>query len=103
MNSSLLSAAPWLHPYSALHNPLAALGPVVHRYVVIPSHMLRPLDAGKLKHPEDIVYPIRNITENYNKGTDRYNFVTKLENSSWNVLCVLLSEVANIGTGHILP
>ncbi len=27
----------------------------------------------------------------------------RTENSSWNVLCLLLSEVAYIGTGHYLP
>ena len=38
-----------------LHNLLAALGPVVHRDVVVLAHTLRLPDAGKWKHPEDIV------------------------------------------------
>ncbi len=46
---------------------------------------------------------IQKVTENYNKVTKLYNFVTELENSTRNVLCLLLSEVAYIGTGHILP
>ncbi len=57
---------------------------------MILAHKLRLQDAGELKHPEDIVYPIQKITKIYNKGTKLYNFVTKLENSSWNVLCLLL-------------
>jgi hypothetical protein len=47
-------------------------------------------------------YPIQKVTEIYNKVTELYNKVTKLENSSWNVLSLLRSEVAYIGTGHIL-
>jgi hypothetical protein len=48
-------------------------------------------------------YPIQKVTEIYKKVTETYNFVTELENSSWNILCLLRSEVAYIGTGHILP
>jgi hypothetical protein len=48
-------------------------------------------------------YPIQKVTEIYNKVTELYNKVTLLENSSWNVLSLLRSEVAYIGTGHILP
>jgi hypothetical protein len=50
-----------------------------------------------------ILYPIQKVTEIYKKVTEPYNFVTELENSSWNVLSLLRSEVAYIGTGHILP
>ncbi len=49
------------------------------------------------------LYPIQKITEIYNKVKELYNFVTKLKNSSWNVLSLLRSEVAYIGTGYILP
>ncbi len=42
-----------------LHNPLAALGPVVHRDVVILEHKLRLPDAGEWKHPEDIVNDVQ--------------------------------------------
>jgi hypothetical protein len=47
-------------------------------------------------------YPVQTVTEIYNKNTVAYNFVSKLENFSWNVLCLLLSEVAYFGTGHSL-
>ncbi len=50
--------------------------------------------------------PIQKITEIYHKVTEPgepYNFLTELENSSWNILCRLRSEVAYIGTGHSLP
>jgi hypothetical protein len=49
------------------------------------------------------MYPIQKVTEIYKKVTEVYKKVTKLENSSWNVLSLLRSEVAYIGTGHILP
>ncbi len=48
-------------------------------------------------------YPIQKITDIYSKVTEEYNKLTELENSSWNVLSLLLYEVANIRTGHILP
>ncbi len=48
-------------------------------------------------------YPIQKITEIYNKITEMYKKVTELEISSWNVLFLLQSEVAYIGTGPILP
>ncbi len=50
-------------------------------------------------------YPIQKITEIYNKITEMYKKVTELELeiSSWNVLFLLRSEVAYIGTGPILP
>ncbi len=51
-------------------------------------------------------YPIQKITDIHHFVTNLYNFVTnntKLENSSWNVLYLLWSEVAYIGTGRILP
>jgi hypothetical protein len=47
-------------------------------------------------------YPIQKVTELYNKVTELYNKVTELENYSWNILCLLLSELAYIGTGHIV-
>ncbi len=47
-------------------------------------------------------YHIQKVTEIYNKVTEPYNFVSELENSSWNIVCLLRSEVAYIGTGHIL-
>ncbi len=50
-----------------------------------------------------LAYPIQKITEIYNKVTEMYKKVTELEISSWNVLSLLRSEVAYIGTGHILP
>ncbi len=37
-------------------------------------------------------YPIQKVTEIYNKVTEPYNILTELENSIWNVLCLLLSE-----------
>ncbi len=48
-------------------------------------------------------YPIQKITEIYNKVTEMYKKVTELEIASWNVLFLLRSEVAYIGTGPILP
>jgi hypothetical protein len=51
-------------------------------------------------------YPIQKITEIYNKIPELHSPVTELENLSWNVGCLLRSEVAYIGTGptgHILP
>ncbi len=48
-------------------------------------------------------YPIQKVTEIYKKVTEPYNYLTELENSSWNILYLLRSEVAYIGTGHILP
>ena len=48
-------------------------------------------------------YPIQKITEIYNKVTEMYKKVTELEISSWNVLSLLRSEVAYIGTEPILP
>jgi hypothetical protein len=48
-------------------------------------------------------YPIQKVTEIYNFVTEPYNFLTELENSSWNILCLLWSEVAYLGTGHGLP
>jgi hypothetical protein len=48
-------------------------------------------------------YPIQKITEIYNKITEMYKKVTELEISSWNVLFLLRSEVAYIGTEPILP
>ncbi len=55
--------------------------------------------------PRVTVYPIQKITEIYNKVTEMYKpeKVTELEISSWNVLFLLRSEVAYIGTGPILP
>ncbi len=50
-----------------------------------------------------LLYPIQIVTEIYKKVTEPSSFVSELENSSWNVLCLLRSEVAYIGTGHILP
>jgi hypothetical protein len=49
------------------------------------------------------VYPIQKITEIYNKITEMYKKITELEISSWNVLSLLRSEVAFIGTEPILP
>ncbi len=43
------------------------------------------------------------VSEIYNKVTKMYNKVSELEISSWNVLALLRSKVAYIGTGHILP
>jgi hypothetical protein len=43
-----------------------------------------------------VPYPIQKVTEMYKK-------VTELEISSWNVLSLLRSEVAYIGTEPILP
>ena len=48
-------------------------------------------------------YPIQKVTEIYNKVTEMYKKVTELEISSWNVLSLLRSEVAYIGTEPILP
>ncbi len=48
-------------------------------------------------------YPIQKVTEIYNKVTEMYKKVTELEISSWNVLFLLRSEVAYIGTEPILP
>jgi hypothetical protein len=48
-------------------------------------------------------YPIQKITEIYNKVSKMYKKVTELEISSWNVLSLLQSEVAYIGTEPILP
>ena len=48
-------------------------------------------------------YPIQKITEIYNKITEMYKKVTELEISSWNVLFLIRSEVAYIGTEQILP
>jgi hypothetical protein len=50
-----------------------------------------------------LLYPIQKITEIYNKITEMYKKVTELEISSWNVLSLLRSEVAYIGTEPILP
>jgi hypothetical protein len=50
-----------------------------------------------------IVYPMQKVTEIYNKVTEMYKKVTELEISSWNVLSLLRSEVAYIGTEPILP
>ncbi len=50
----------------------------------------------------DALYPIQKITEIYNKITEMYKKVAELEISSWNVLFLLRSEVAYIGTGPIL-
>jgi hypothetical protein len=52
---------------------------------------------------ERSLYPIQKITEIYNKITEMYKKVTELEISSWNVLFLLRSEVAYIGTEPILP
>ncbi len=49
------------------------------------------------------IYSIQKVTEIYKKVTEVYKKVTELENSSWNVLCLLQSEVAYFGTEHILP
>jgi hypothetical protein len=49
------------------------------------------------------IYPIQKVTEIYNKVTEMYKKVTELEISSWNVLSLLRSEVAYIGTEPILP
>jgi hypothetical protein len=54
-------------------------------------------------HSCSSLYLIQKVTEIYNKVTKLYNFLTKFKNSSWNILCLLRSEVAYIGTGHILP
>ncbi len=48
-------------------------------------------------------YPIQKNTEIYNKNTEMYNKNTELEISSWNVLDLLRSEVAYIGSEPILP
>jgi hypothetical protein len=53
--------------------------------------------------PTEDTNPIQKITEIYNKITEMYKKVTELEISSWNVLSLLLSEIANIGTEPILP
>ncbi len=53
--------------------------------------------------PDKYIYPIQKITEIYNKITEMYKKVTELEISSWNVLSLLRSEVAYIGTEPILP
>ncbi len=42
------------------------------------------------------LYPIQKVTEIYNKVTEIYKKVTELE------ISMLRSEVAYIGTGHIL-
>jgi hypothetical protein len=48
-------------------------------------------------------YPIQKVTEIYNKVTEMYKKVIELDISSWNVLFLLRSEVAYIGTDPILP
>ncbi len=48
-------------------------------------------------------YPIQKVTEIYDKVTEMYNKFSEHAISSWNVLSLLRSEVAYIGTGHILP
>jgi hypothetical protein len=48
-------------------------------------------------------YPIQKVTGIYKKVTEAYKKVTEIEISSWNVLSLLRSEVAYIGTGHVLP
>jgi hypothetical protein len=46
---------------------------------------------------------MQKVTEIYKKVTEPYNFVTKLKYYSWNVLCLLQSEVAYFETGNSLP
>ncbi len=52
---------------------------------------------------EDMLYPIQKISEIYNEISEMYNKISELKISSWNVLSLLRSEVAYIGTGPILP
>jgi hypothetical protein len=68
------------------------------------------LEAKQGDRSPDAKYPIqkvteiyKKVTEAYKKVTEAYKKVTELVNSSWNVLSLLRSEVAYIGTGHILP
>ncbi len=49
------------------------------------------------------IYPIQKVSEIYNKVTEMRNQVSELAISSWNVLSLLRSEVAYIGTEPILP
>ncbi len=62
---------------------------------------------GLAKHSCVIKYSTYiSYTENYRDLQNSYRDVqkvTELEISSWNILCLLRSEVAHIGTGHILP
>jgi hypothetical protein len=50
-----------------------------------------------------MIYPVQKISEIYNKISEMYNKISELKISSWNVLSLLRSEVAYIGTGPILP
>ncbi len=50
-----------------------------------------PEDRSCFKHMIDEITV--KVTENYNKVTEPYNFLTYLENSIWNVLCLLQSKV----------
>jgi hypothetical protein len=72
------SAAIWASPLGSCYTPFYA-------------------DSGQ--HP----HPIQKVSEIYNIVTQMYDKVSELEISSWNVLSLLRSEVAYIGTGSILP
>ncbi len=49
------------------------------------------------------LFATQKVTEIYNKVTEMYKKVTELKISSWNVLSLLRSEIAYIGTEAILP
>ncbi len=78
---------------------------ILHNFDIIVQRTSSPGTMKKDKATTDKrgTYPIQEVTESYNKVTELYNKVTELENSSWNILCLFWSEVAYIGTGHILP
>ncbi len=69
-------------PTVLLHKPLAALGQVVHRDVVILAHKLRLPDAGKWKHPspEDIVNDVQKaVSKDFHDSFTTILLVTEIK------------------------
>ncbi len=53
--------------------------------------------------PSPLCISCKENYQNLQQSYQLYNFVTELENSSWNVLCLLQSEEAYIKTGYTIP
>ncbi len=48
-------------------------------------------------------YPIQKVTEIYKKFTKPYNFVTELENSSWNIEHSMSAPVRSVPRNRTYP
>ncbi len=79
-------------------HPIKHIAAIAEHYVPSDADTVSTTRLGNISYTESY----RDLQQSY-RVTEMYKKVTELEISSWNVLFLLRSEVAYIGTEPILP